>query len=148
MIDLSMHSGLKRFFIWDFNQGGITDSFLVSHGSCDNPWSGDYSKEQAMFSNVNNSHCSSVGKYILGEHGPSQWGIKVKYLMHGQDQTNNNFTKRDIIFHSWERVSDEEVHPNGTPEGWGCPVVSNATMRIVDQKLQQAGKRTLMWIIQ
>ncbi len=148
IIDMSIHSGLKRFFIWDFDQGKITDSYLVSHGACDNPWSGDHSKEQVKFSNVNNSHCSSVGKYILGERGPSQWGIRVKYLMHGQDATNNNATRRDIVFHSWEQVSDEEVYPQGTPEGWGCPAISNEAMRYVDQKIQQADKRTLMWIIQ
>ncbi|WP_299825980.1 murein L,D-transpeptidase catalytic domain-containing protein [uncultured Pontibacter sp.] len=148
IIDMSMHSGLKRFFIWDFNQSKITNSFLVSHGACDNPWSSDVSKDQVKFSNIENSHCSSVGKYILGERGPSQWGIRIKYLMHGQEGTNNNATRRDIVFHSWEQVSDEEVYPAGTPEGWGCPAISNSAMRAVDQKLQQAVKRTLMWIVQ
>jgi hypothetical protein len=147
IIDMSMHSGLKRFFVWDFNESSITDSFLVSHGACDNPWSGDYSKEQVRFSNVNESYCSSVGMYILGERGPSQWGIRIKYLMHGQEPTNNNATRRAIVFHSWEQVSNEEVYPTGTPEGWGCPAISNEAMRYVDQRLQQADKRTLMWIV-
>ncbi len=148
LIDLSRHSGVKRFFVWDFKQNRVSESYLVSHGSCDNPWSMDFSKENAGVSNVDGSHCSSVGKYIIGERGPSQWGIRVKYLLHGQEPTNSNATKRAIVFHSWEWVSDEEVYPAGTPEGWGCPAVSDNAMRAVDQRLRSTDKRVLMWVTQ
>jgi hypothetical protein len=147
LIDLSRHSGLKRFFVWDLNNNKITNSFLVSHGSCDNPWAQDFSKTNVKTSNVEDSHCSSVGKYIIEERGLSQWGIKVKYLMHGQEPTNNNATKRAIVFHSWEKVSDEEVYPAGTPEGWGCPAISNKSMKIMDDKIKASDKRVLMWIV-
>lgn len=32
LIDLNKHSGLKRFYVWDFNNNNISSSFLVSHG--------------------------------------------------------------------------------------------------------------------
>ncbi len=32
LIDMSLHSGVKRFFIWDFQQDTITHRFLVGHG--------------------------------------------------------------------------------------------------------------------
>jgi hypothetical protein len=146
LIDLKRHSGLKRFYIWDFKTNKITESYLVSHGCGNSFWSFDNTKEQAQTSNENNSHSSSIGKYIIGERGYSDWGIHVKYLLHGQDSTNSNALKRAIVFHSWEKVSDEEVYPDGTPEGWGCPAISNKAMLQMDEKLKNSNRRVLMWI--
>jgi hypothetical protein len=148
LIDLNRHSGLKRFFIWDFNKDTIENSFLVSHGCGQNPWGREYSKEKAEISNKDGSHASSVGKYIIKERGFSNWGIHVKYNLKGQDSSNSNAFKRLIVLHSWERVPDEEVFPKGTPEGWGCPAVSNTSMQIIDKKLKSSKKYVLLWVIQ
>lgn len=147
LIDLGIHSGRKRFFIWDFDNGKISERYLVSHGCCHFGWSGTQSKNNAIISNVDGSHCSSVGKYILKERGPSNWGVRIKYLMIGQDATNNNALRRQIVFHSWEVVPNEEVYPEGTPEGWGCPAISNQAFREVDERIRSAGKPVLMWMI-
>lgn len=147
LADLKRHSGLKRFYIWDFRKDTISDAFMVSHGCGDNPWAMDFSKDAAKVSNVDGSHLSSVGKYIIGARGYSNWGINVNYQMHGQDATNSNATKRQIVLHSWEKVPDEEVYPAGTPEGWGCPALSNASMRIVDEKLKNSSKKVLLWVV-
>lgn len=146
LIDMSLHSGVKRFIIWDFNQNTIKNSFLVSHGCCNGSWNSDSSKDNPTFSNVNNSHCSSLGKYKIGERGYSNWGINVKYLMHGLESSNNNALNRVIVFHSWEAVPDKEVYPKGTPEGWGCPAVSNDSFREIDALLKNSSKPALMWI--
>lgn len=146
LIDMSLHSGVKRFFVWDFINDSISNSFLVGHGCCDNPWSFDLSKDNPIFSNIEGSHCSSLGKYKLGERCYSDWGIKIKYIMHGLESTNSNAFSRIIVFHSWENVSDEEVYPDGTPEGWGCPTISNNSMKIIDPKLKSTDKPVLMWI--
>jgi hypothetical protein len=148
LADLKRHSGLKRFYIWDFKKDTISNAFLVSHGCGENPWAMDYSKEIAKVSNADGSHLSSVGKYIIGSRGYSNWGINVNYLMLGQDATNSNAVKRQIVLHSWEKVPDEEIYPNGTPEGWGCPALSNAGMRIVDAKLKISDKKVLLWVVQ
>src|ERR1043165_1198180 len=140
LIDMSMHSGLKRLFVWDFKEDSIINSFLVGHGCCANPWSHDYSKDAPRFSNVDGSHCSSLGKYKLGERAWSDWGINVKYVMHGLESTNNNAQARLIVFHAWDKVSDDEVYPSGTPEGWGCPTISNNSMRWLDPKLKASAK--------
>lgn len=147
LIDFSIHSGKKRLFVWDFNQNKITHQYLVSHGCCDQSWGSDRSKENPRFSNSEGSHCSSLGKYIVGERGWSNWGVNTKYLMHGMESANTNALRRAIVFHSWERVSDSEIYPQGTPEGWGCPAVSNQAFREIDQLLQASGKRALMWAI-
>jgi hypothetical protein len=73
--------------------------------------------------------------------------VNVKYLLHGQDATNNNATKRAIVFHSWEKITDEEIYPKGTIEGWGCPAISNRAMIQMDKLIQHSNKKVLMWII-
>lgn len=146
LIDMSLHSGVNRFIIWDFNKNKITKKYLVGHGCGTNSWSKDESKENPKFSNEDGSHLSALGKYKLGERGRSDWGINVKYLMHGLEETNNNALKRFIVFHSWNLMSDKEVFPNGSPEGWGCPTISNNAMRAIDPMIQKSGKSVLMWV--
>jgi hypothetical protein len=146
LIDLDLHSGLKRFFLYDFKKDTIIKSYMVSHGCGDHMWSWTSSKEKAPISNEPDSHCSSVGKYVIGSRGVSQWGININYLLIGKDKTNSNAVKRAIVLHSWEKISSDEVYPNGTPEGWGCPVVSNENMKEIDVILK-ANKKMLMWVI-
>jgi hypothetical protein len=146
LIDLGVHSGLKRFFVYDFKQNKVLNSYMVSHGCGDNEWGKTSSIENAPVSNEFDSHCSSIGKYVISDRGISQWGIKVNYLLHGKEKTNSNAVKRAIVLHSWEAVSNDEVYPNGIPEGWGCPAISNESMKEIDEILKQ-NKNVLMWII-
>jgi L,D-transpeptidase catalytic domain len=146
LIDMSVHSGINRLVVWDFKKDTIDHICLVGHGSGDHPWNNDYTKENPKFSNVENSHCSSLGKYRIGERAPSDWGVKIKYVIHGLEKTNDNAAKRFVVFHSWENVPDEELYPSGTPEGWGCPIVSLSNFRLIDEKLKSNSKSTLMWI--
>ncbi len=146
LIDMQIHSGKKRFFVWNFKKDTIVYSFLVGHGCCDNPWSRDLSKNKPKFSNDEGSHCSSLGKFKIGSRGYSSWGIKVKYLLHGLEPSNSNALQRAIVFHSWEFVADEEVYPKGTPEGWGCPTISNGSFKIIDPLLKRSSRPVLMWI--
>jgi hypothetical protein len=37
-------------------------------------------------------------------------------------------------------VSDEEIYPAGTPEGWGCPTISNKSFLLIDKILQKSEK--------
>lgn len=148
LIDMSLHSGVKRLMIWDFERDTIANSFLVAHGCGDYPWNNDYSKESPIFSNTPESHCSSLGKYKIGERGYSQWGVNVKYVLHGLESSNSNAQSRAIVFHSWDAIPDDDVYPNGTPEGWGCPAISNNSFRIIDPLLRSSEKPVLMWIYQ
>ncbi|MDG4653861.1 murein L,D-transpeptidase catalytic domain-containing protein [Chryseobacterium arthrosphaerae] len=146
MIDMSLHSGINRFFVWDFKTNSISKQYLVGHGCGSNSWSKDDSKSNPGFSNEDGSHLSSLGKYKLEGRGYSDWGIHIKYLMHGLEDTNSNALKRFIVFHSWDKMSDEETFPEGSPEGWGCPTVSNNAMKEIDPMIQKSGKPVLMWI--
>lgn len=147
LIDLSRHSGEQRFYVYDFTRHQITDSFLVSHGCGNNRWSGTQSRQKARIDFKDGSHCSETGKFELSDRSYSNWGVHVKYWMKGLDKQNSNAMRRQIVFHSWSRIEDKDIFPEGTPEGWGCPAVSDATFRYLDQKLISVKKNTLMWII-
>jgi hypothetical protein len=146
LIDMSRHSGLKRFLVWDFHKDSIDYGCLVSHGCCDKPWGDDYSKDSVVLSNRNGSHCSAEGKYRIGERGESDWGIHVKYLLYGLESSNSNALKRTIVLHSWDWVEDAETYPRGTPEGWGCPAISNTSLQWLDPRLKAAKQPVLMWV--
>jgi L,D-transpeptidase catalytic domain len=145
LIDMSLHSGVNRMVIWDFAQGIILKRMLVGHGCGTSAWGQDGTKDKPIFSNAFDSHCSSLGKYKLGVRAPSDWGIKIKYVMQGLETTNNNAQNRFVVFHGWDAMSDNEVFPQGSPEGWGCPTISNNNMKWIDSLLREnAG--VLMWI--
>ncbi|WP_374174943.1 murein L,D-transpeptidase catalytic domain-containing protein [Flavobacterium tructae] len=146
LIDLGIHSGLKRFFVYDFKKNKIVQSYMVSHGCGDNNWGGTSSKDNAVISNKFDSHCSSTGKFVILDRGVSQWGIKVNYILQGKEKSNSNARNRAIVLHSWDAISSHEVYPKGTPEGWGCPAVSNENMKEIDGLLK-VNKKVLMWII-
>ncbi|HJP64531.1 MAG TPA: murein L,D-transpeptidase catalytic domain family protein [Mucilaginibacter sp.] len=146
LVDMSQPSGLKRFMVWDFKKDDTLFSGLVSHGCGLNPWSGVWSKDKPAFSNVVNSHCSSLGKYVVGLRSASAWGIHIRYELHGLESTNSNAYARTIVLHSWEQVPDKEIYPDGTPEDWGCPAVSNNTMKLVDALIRYQKKYLLLWI--
>lgn len=142
LIDLSIHSGKKRFFIVDFKTKMIKDSFITTHGM------GMGSSDKAVvFSNVPNSYTSSKGKYILGKEKVYSLGYRHKYIMYGKEKSNSNAVVRNVVFHPWDIVPSEETYPKSIPMSWGCPAVSEVAFEQIDQKIQQTGKRVLMWII-
>ena len=146
LIDMNIHSGKKRAFLWDLKKDSILATGMCAHGCGTNPWGETTTKEKPKFSNTPDSHCTSIGKFKIGKRGYSNWGINVNYLLHGLESTNTNALKREIVLHSWDDVPEREVYPNGTPEGWGCPAVANGFMKIVDPKLKESEKPVLLWM--
>ena len=147
LADLSVHSGIKRLYLCDFSEKKIAERYMVSHGCGSHFWKMDNSRENAEISNEPESHCSSVGKYIIGNKGVSEWGIKINYQLAGMDKTNSNASKRNIVLHSWNAVPENEVYPDGVPEGWGCPAVSNHSLKKMIKNIESEEKRTLLWLI-
>ncbi|MCB9197288.1 MAG: murein L,D-transpeptidase catalytic domain family protein [Flavobacteriales bacterium] len=146
LIDFSIHSGKKRLFLYDLKNDSVIVSAMVSHGCGDAAWGMDNTKTNPVFSNQHESHCSSLGKYKIGKRGYSSWGINVNYKLHGLESSNSNAYDRVIVLHSWEAIPHKEVYPNGTPEGWGCPAVSNEFMTYLDGILKDKKKDVLLWI--
>lgn len=143
LIDFSIHSGKNRFFVWDFAKDTIRHESLCCHG-----YGKESTQSKPVFSNVEGSYCSSLGKYKIGVRSYSSWGINAHYKMHGLEKTNNNAFKRIVVLHSHNPVPEEEIYPKHLPLGWsqGCPVISNNIMRKVDALLKDTKKPVLMWI--
>jgi len=146
LIDMTIHSGKKRAFLYDLKKDSILVKGMCAHGCGSNPWGETYTKEKPTFSNTPDSHCTAIGKFKIGKRGYSNWGININYLLHGLESSNSNALKRQIVLHSWDDVTEYEVYPNGTPEGWGCPAVSNSFLKIVDPKLKTSEKPVLLWM--
>jgi hypothetical protein len=144
LIDMKIHSGKKRFFLWDLKGDSVLKVGMCSHGTCGNLKEYDTSLSP-QFSNTPESHCSSLGKYKIGKRGYSSFGININYKLHGLEKSNNNAYKRFIVFHSWE-IADDEIYPQELTESWGCPAVSNNFMREMDVVLKNEEKPVLLWI--
>lgn len=148
LLDLSIHPGKNRFFIYDFKENKISDKNLVTHGACDHFETNPDKWEKAKFSSKADSHCSMKGKYKIGKRDYSSWGINVKYWLHGLEESNKTAEKRVVVLHSWSAVSNEEIYPEVLPLSWGCPAVSDEFMRKLDTKLKVTKKPVLLWIIE
>jgi hypothetical protein len=142
-IDMSIHSGKKRFFIVDLHSKKTLFSGLCCHGL------GNGSTEATpVFSNVEGSNCTSLGKYKTGIRSYSTWGIHVHYKMHGLEKTNNNSFKRIVVLHSYDQMPEKEIYPTYLPMGWslGCPVIANNLMTSIDSLLKKRKRSVLLWI--
>ena len=148
LIDLSIHSGRNRLFVYNFRNKKNDFEKLVTHGSCDIFSDNETKWEKAKFSNKIDSHCSSIGKYSIGSKGYSKWGINIKYWLNGLEKSNNNAVARVTVLHSWEAVADKEIYPEYAPLSWGCPAVSNDFLTVLDVKLQATTQPVLLWIIE
>lgn len=148
LVDLSLHSGKNRFFIYDFTSKKVLDKNLVTHGSCDQFEENPDKWKKVKFDHRINSHCSMKGKYKIGNRDYSSWGINVKYWLHGLESTNKSAEKRVVVLHSWSAVKNKEIYPRHSPLSWGCPAVSDAFMEKLDVRLQQSEKPVLLWIVE
>ena len=145
LIDMKIHSGKYRMFVYDFIGAKVEREALCAHGH------GKDDKKSAgaqpLFSNEEGSLLTSLGKYKIGIRSYSQYGINVHYKLHGLESTNNNAFKRIIVLHSFTPVPSTEMYPFHLPM-WshGCPVTDNDMMTWLDAKLKDTEKPVLLWI--
>lgn len=142
-VDMRVHSGKARFFIYDFKQRKIIHTGLCCHG-----FGQESTCETPVFSNVSGSNCTSLGKYKTGLRAYSNWGINIHYKLHGLESTNSNAFQRLVVLHSYDLIEETEIYPSHLPLGWsmGCPVISNNLMTSIDTLLQARKKPVLLWI--
>jgi len=142
MVDMSIHSGKNRIFIYDFKKKEITIEGLCAHGV-----GGGSTPTKPVFSNKEGSYCTSLGKYKVKGRSYSNWGIHVHYKMYGIEKTNSNAFKRIVVLHSYTPVPNQEIYPQTLfGQSAGCPVLSDATMKKIDVLLKTKKKPVLLWI--
>jgi len=146
LIDMKIHSGKYRLFVYDFNSKEIERKALCAHGCGKDDRQSTGS--QPLFGNEEGSFLTSLGKYKIGIRFYSQWGINVHYKLHGLEATNSNAFKRIVVLHSFSPVPSTEIYPLHLPMGWslGCPVTDDDTMTYLDAKLKASSKSVLLWI--
>jgi len=146
LIDMSIHSGKNRMFIYNFNKKEVERSALCAHGSGKNNQKS--SSENPLFSNVEGSLLTSLGKFKIGARSYSQFGINIHYKLHGLEKTNDNAFQRIVVLHSYTPISSTEIYPLHLPMGYshGCPVIDDKTMTYLDEKLKNVEKPVLLWI--
>ncbi|HMI05673.1 MAG TPA: murein L,D-transpeptidase catalytic domain family protein [Pedobacter sp.] len=144
LVDMSIHSGKNRLFVYDFKKKKIVINGLCAHGN-----GGGSTAFKPVFSNKVNSNCTSLGKYKLGIRSYSRWGINVHYKMHGLDSANSNAYKRIVVLHSYSPVPEYEIYPYGLHGvSLGCPVIADLTMIEIDNLIKGGQKNMLLWIYQ
>jgi hypothetical protein len=139
LIDMSIHSGRKRFFVYDLERNMVIMSGLVSHGSCNETF-----LDQAKFSNAPGGNCTSQGKYKVGEKYHGQYG--KSYKLYGLESTNSNAYKRAIVLHSYSCIPDEEIYPRVACNSSGCAGVSPAFFEKLSSIIDKSKKPIVLWI--
>lgn len=141
LVDMSIPSGKKRFFIYDVKNDRVLDSSLVSHGS------GSYftgCDDQLIFSNLPGSNATSLGHYRIGANYYGTYG--PSYKLTGLDSSNSNALKRAVVLHSDRYVPDTETYPRHIFESAGCPAVSPQFLAMLDKYIKNSKKPVLLWI--
>jgi len=139
LIDMNIHGGRKRFFVYDLEKNAVIMSGLVAHGSCKE----DFLNE-AKFSNTPNCGCSSIGKYKVGMAYSGQYG--KSYKLHGLERTNSNAFKRGVVLHGFSCVPDEEIYPKVVCNSLGCAMVSLAFFNSLASIIDKSKKPIVLWI--
>lgn len=132
IVDLSRHSGLCRFVVWNYEQDRALLCCPVSHGS-----GSKMPHKRSAYARVSNddgSHLSSVGRALVAERYEGRYG--VAYRLDGLDATNSNLRSRCVVLHGWKYTSSYPIFPLATVGSFGCPVLSCKMMAKVDAMLQ------------
>lgn len=137
IIDYNLPSHTKRMWIVDLVTKELLINTWVAHGE------GSGYDTASMFSNLDNSHESSLGFYLtddvyIGKHGRS-------LHLDGLDEGFNNLARaREIVVHAAPYVNQGIIdHKGRIGRSWGCPAVSPD---IAGQVINTIKGKTVMFI--
>lgn len=137
-INFRIPSNKFRFFIYDLKNDKILEKAIVAHGS------GSVVKgsNDLVFSNVENSYQSSLGKYQIGSSYVGTFG--KSYRLIGLDKTNSNAVKRAIVIHPYYCISDVETQ-NLACLSLGCPMLSPNFFKVVEKYIDGSKKPIILY---
>lgn len=130
IIDFSKSSKVKRLFVLDLKTQTILLNSLVSHGR-------NSGEEFArFFSNLPNSHKSSLGFYVTKSTyvGNNGYSLKLEGLEKG---FNDLAEKRAIVVHGAAYAEDPDVCRNTyLGRSFGCPAVPQSTHKKIIERIK------------
>ncbi|MFV0605665.1 MAG: murein L,D-transpeptidase catalytic domain-containing protein [Niabella sp.] len=138
LINMQMHSGSNRFFVYDLKKDTIVKSGLVTHGRCNEYW-----LEGRKYSNTVGGGCTSLGKYKIGKSYYGKFGLA--YKLYGLDSTNNNAFERFVVLHSHSCVPEYEKEME-ICQSDGCPTVSPGFLKQLQKIIDASKQPILLWI--
>nr|WP_304196847.1 murein L,D-transpeptidase catalytic domain family protein [Flavobacterium alvei] len=138
-IDMKIHSGKNRFFIYDLKKNLVLDQGLVAHGS----GSETGIPGKLKFSNTNNSLATSLGKYYIGNSYNGKFG--KAYKLYGLDKTNSNAFNRAIVLHKYFDVPYEE-QDGYICNSYGCPMVNENYFKRIENIIDNSKTNILLAI--
>ncbi|WP_192821002.1 murein L,D-transpeptidase catalytic domain family protein [Rufibacter sp. LB8] len=117
VIDFSKSSKKKRLWVIDVDKRKVLFHSLVAHGQ----GSGD--DKAVKFSNIVNSHMSSVGFYVTQNTYHGKHGLSLK--LNGLDPNfNSRANERAIVVHGADYVSESFIKQHGRlGRSHGCPAL-------------------------
>ena len=127
VIDYSLPSTERRLWVLDLKHGKVLFHDLVAHGR----GSGD--NYATRFSNLNDSHQTSLGLFLTG--GTYTGGNGYSMVLKGLDSGVNDLAEtRHIVMHGAWYVSNDQIRAQGRlGRSWGCPALSQEMApRVID----------------
>jgi hypothetical protein len=139
LVDMRLPSGKNRFFVYDLRRDSVLLSGLVAHGS-----GGRNFNTEPVFSNVDGSGCTSLGRYRVGYAYVGQFG--PAYKLYGLDTGNSRAFARNVVLHSYAGVPEHETYPQPICNSLGCPMVSPGFLETQRPLIAEVEKPICLWI--
>lgn len=140
LVDMSLPSGSKRFFVYDLKKDSLQNAGLVTHGRCNQNW-----LEGRKYGNTVGCGCTSLGKYKIGYSYNGTFGLAFK--LYGLDKTNDKAFARFVVLHAHECVPESEVSKE-ICQSDGCPTVAPDFLQQLKPIIQHSSKPVLLWIFE
>ncbi len=130
IIDYSLPSNQKRFWVFDLPKKKLLHHTYVSHGLRSG------SREPTFFSNINNSKASSLGVFNTEKKYYGRYGISLK--LQGLEKTfNDNAYNRFIVMHGSWYVNEPFIKKYGRAgRSWGCPSLPLTVVKPIINKIK------------
>ncbi|MFZ1783877.1 MAG: murein L,D-transpeptidase catalytic domain-containing protein [Ferruginibacter sp.] len=141
LVDMSLPSGMNRFFIYNLKTDQVVKASLVAHGFGSTSRDGS---DDLVFSNNNFSFKTSLGKYKIGAAYNGAYGLA--YKLYGLESTNNKAFERAIVLHADTHMPETEVYPSRIFQSAGCPAVSPRFLPVLSNYIKSSKQPILMWI--